>query len=101
MCENRNASVSHIGQLFWPEDLRAEVEATYPYTTNTVELTTNDEDMWSVLQADESFDPFPQYVYLGDSIEDGLFAWVQIGVNASADYNGDDYYAVGKSTLNW
>ncbi|KAI0387491.1 aromatic compound dioxygenase [Hypomontagnella monticulosa] len=89
-----NAPVSHIGQLFWPDDLRAEVEETYPYNTNEVALTTNDEDMWSVLQADESYDPFPQYVYLGDSIEDGLFAWIQIGINGSADYSEDEYYGV-------
>ncbi|GAW18053.1 hypothetical protein ANO14919_075220 [Xylariales sp. No.14919] len=88
------APVSHIGQLFWPEDLRAEVEATSPYNENTQALTTNDEDMWSILQADESFDPIPQFVYLGDSIEDGLFAWIQIGINGSADYTTDDYYGI-------
>ncbi|KAI0491114.1 Intradiol ring-cleavage dioxygenase [Xylaria cf. heliscus] len=88
------APVAHIGQLFWPEDLRAEVEATAPYNQNTQSLTTNDEDMWSILQADESFDPIPQFVYLGDSIEDGLFAWIQIGINGSADYTTDDYYSV-------
>lgn len=88
------APVAHIGQLFYPEDLRAEVEATAPYTQNTQPLTTNDEDMWSVLQADESFDPIPQFVYLGESIEDGLFAWIQIGINASADYTTDSYYGV-------
>lgn len=91
--------VTHIGQLFWPEDLRAEVEATYPYTENTQSLTTNDEDMWSIVAADESFDPIPQFIYLGDSIKDGLFAWIQIGVNASADYTEDDYYAIGESNL--
>ncbi|KAI0552648.1 Intradiol ring-cleavage dioxygenase [Xylaria curta] len=88
------APVSHIGQLFWPEDLRAEVEANAPYNQNTQELTTNDEDMWSILQADESFDPIPQFVYLGDSIQDGLFAWIQIGINGSADYTTDDYYSI-------
>ncbi|KAI0967443.1 Intradiol ring-cleavage dioxygenase [Xylaria arbuscula] len=88
------APVSHIGQLFYPEDLRAEVEATYPYNTNTQPLTTNDEDMWSILQADANFDPIPSFVYLGDSIEDGLFAWIQIGINASADYTTDQYYGV-------
>ncbi|KAI0457057.1 Intradiol ring-cleavage dioxygenase [Xylaria acuta] len=88
------APVAHIGQLFWPEDLREEVEATAPYNQNTQPLTTNDGDMWSVLQADESFDPIPQFVYLGDSIEDGLFAWIQIGINGSADYTTDDYYGV-------
>ncbi|KAI1366528.1 Intradiol ring-cleavage dioxygenase [Xylaria arbuscula] len=88
------APVSHIGQLFWPDDLRAEVEALEPYTLNTAELTTNDEDMWSILQADSSYDPIPQFIYLGDSIEDGLFAWIQIGINASADYSTDSYYGV-------
>ncbi|KAI1205699.1 aromatic compound dioxygenase [Annulohypoxylon truncatum] len=89
-----NSPVSHIGQLFWPENLRAEVEATYPYNQNTVALTTNDEDMWSIVAADEAFDPIPQYVYLGDDISDGLFAWIQIGVNASADYTENEYYGV-------
>ncbi|KAH8671114.1 Intradiol ring-cleavage dioxygenase [Xylariales sp. PMI_506] len=89
-----DAPVSHIGQLFWPEDLREEVETTYPYNTNTVDVTTNDEDMWSIVQADASYDPFPQYLYLGDSIEDGLFAWIQIGINSSADYTDNDYYSI-------
>jgi hypothetical protein len=89
-----DAPVAHIGQLFYPDDLRAEVEATYPYNTNTQALTTNDEDMWSILQADASFDPIPQFVYLGDSIEDGLFAWIQIGINSSADYTDDSYYSI-------
>ncbi|KAI4600779.1 hypothetical protein KJ359_012941 [Pestalotiopsis sp. 9143b] len=89
-----DGAVAHIGQLFWPDDLREQVEATYPYTENTQALTTNDEDMWSILAADENFDPIPEYVYLGDSIEDGLFAWIQIGINGSADYTDDDYYGV-------
>ncbi|KAF9873801.1 hypothetical protein CkaCkLH20_08535 [Colletotrichum karsti] len=89
-----NTPVSHIGQLFWPESLREKVEELAPYNTNTVEVTTNEEDMWSVLQADESYDPFPQFVYLSDNLQDGLFAWIQIGINASADYQTDDYYGV-------
>lgn len=89
-----DAAVAHIGQLFWPEDLRADVESTAPYTKNTQALTTNEEDMWSVLQADASYDPFPQYVYLGDAVTDGLFAWIQIGINASADYSTDEYYNI-------
>lgn len=86
--------VSHIGQLFFPEDLRTAVEATYPYNLNTDDATSNEDDMWSVIQADASYDPFPQFVYLGDDITDGLFAWIQIGVNASADYQNDEYYSV-------
>ncbi|KAL1847835.1 hypothetical protein VTK73DRAFT_10256 [Phialemonium thermophilum] len=88
------APVTHIGQLFYPEDLRAAVERVYPYTTNTQPVTSNDDDMWSIVQASSSYDPFPQFVYLGDDVRDGLFAWIQIGVNTSADYSSDDYYAV-------
>lgn len=87
-------AVTHIGQLFYPEDLITEVELNAPYNTNTVERTTNDEDMWSVLQADASYDPFPEFVYLGDSAADGLLGWIQIGINASADHSEDEYYAV-------
>ncbi|EFX04350.1 GPI anchored cell wall protein [Grosmannia clavigera kw1407] len=89
-----NAPVTHIGQLFYPETLRSAVEAVAPYNTNTVEVTTNDEDMWSIVQADSSYDPFPEFLYLGDDITDGLFAWIQIGVNVSADYKDDSYYAI-------
>lgn len=89
-----NKPVTHIGQLFYPEDLRSAVEAVYPYTLNTQAVTSNDDDMWSIVQTDDSYDPFPQFVYLGDDITDGLFAWIQIGVNASADYQDDSYYAI-------
>ena len=87
-------SVTHIGQLFWPEDLITDVEQFEPYNTNTVERTTNDEDMWSIVQSEDDFDPIPQFVYLGDSAEDGLLAWIQIGINSSADHSSDDYYAI-------
>jgi protocatechuate 3,4-dioxygenase beta subunit len=89
-----DAAVAHIGQLFWPEDLRSAAEAVYPYTTNEQAVTTNDEDMWSIVQADASYDPFPQYLYLGSDISDGLFAWIQIGINTSVDYTSDSYYTI-------
>jgi hypothetical protein len=38
--------------------------------------------------------PPSRYIYLGPSIEDGLFAWIQIGINGSADYTDDDYYGI-------
>lgn len=89
-----NKPVAHIGQLFYPEELRTAVEATSPYNTNTVDITSNDDDMWSIVQADSSYDPFPQFLYLGDDITDGLFAWIQIGINSTVDYQNDEYYAV-------
>ncbi|KAF9887214.1 hypothetical protein FE257_010468 [Aspergillus nanangensis] len=87
-------SVAHIGQLFWNEVLRSAVEETDPYNTNTQEVTSNAEDMWSVEQASSAYDPFPEYLYLGNGLQDGLFAWIQIGINASADYTDNSYYSI-------
>jgi hypothetical protein len=87
-------SIAHIGQLFWNEVLRSAVEDTSPYNTNTQAITTNADDMWSVLQASDEYDPFPEYLYLGEGLEDGLFAWIQIGINASADYTDNSYYNI-------
>ncbi|KAF8857728.1 GPI anchored dioxygenase-like protein [Acephala macrosclerotiorum] len=86
--------VSHIGQLFWNEELRSAVEATYPYNTNTQAVTTNAEDTWSIVQAENDYDPFPEFVYLGDDITDGLLAWIQIGINVTADQSDSSYYSV-------
>lgn len=45
-------------------------------------------------QTDTYYDPFLQYIYLGADVTDGIFARTQVGVNTSANYAGDDYYAV-------
>jgi protocatechuate 3,4-dioxygenase beta subunit len=90
----QGGAVTHIGQLFWNEDLRSAVELVSPYNTNTQPITSNADDMWSIVQAENDYDPFPEYMYLGDSLSDGLLAWIQIGVNVSADYSDNSYYAV-------
>ncbi|KAJ5273705.1 hypothetical protein N7478_008830 [Penicillium angulare] len=87
-------SIAHNGQLFWNEVLRTAVENTYPYNTNTQSVTSNAEDMWSVKQADSAYDPFPEYIYLGEDLDDGLFAWIQIGLNSTADYTDNSYYSI-------
>ena len=61
--------VEHIGQLFFDESLRSAVEATYPYSSNTAEVTSNDDDMWAPTQADNDYDPFPEWMYVGDDIK--------------------------------
>ncbi|KAJ5765803.1 hypothetical protein N7520_005362 [Penicillium odoratum] len=87
-------SVAQIGQLFWNEVLRSAVEDTYPYTLNSQPVTSNEDDQWAKLEADSAYDPFPEYIYLGEHLDDGLFAWIQIGVNATADYTDNSYYSI-------
>ncbi|KAI1848316.1 hypothetical protein JX265_013818 [Neoarthrinium moseri] len=75
---------SHIGQVFLDQDLISLVEATYPYNTNEQDLTLNADDTILATETEtDGVDPFMEYVMLGDSIEDGVFAWVSFGVNAT------------------
>lgn len=75
---------SHVGQLFFDQDLISQVEAVSPYNTNTQELTTNAEDSILAEEAD-TIDPFVQYVFLGDDVQDGIFAWISLGIDATED----------------
>ncbi|KAF8851882.1 aromatic compound dioxygenase [Acephala macrosclerotiorum] len=80
-------TVGHIGQLFWDQDLVYQVEATYPYNTNNITLTTNAEDRVFAEETLTTSDPVLEYVMLGDSLSDGIFGWVTIAVNVSATYD--------------
>lgn len=77
--------VSHIGQIFWDQDIISAVESTYPYNTNSIPITPNAEDRVVNVETENSeADPMLNYAYLGDSVEDGLFAWITVAVNLSA-----------------
>ncbi|WVW79357.1 hypothetical protein I302_101325 [Kwoniella bestiolae CBS 10118] len=79
-----NSSAIHIGQLFFDQDLITEVEATSPYSTNTQDITENASDSIFAEEAIEgASDPLVEYVLLGDSIEDGVYAWVTVGVTTN------------------
>ncbi|KAL3466869.1 Intradiol ring-cleavage dioxygenase [Aspergillus heterothallicus] len=81
-------SVPHIGQLFWDQELIYAVEETEPYSSNTVAITTNEADrVFGDETSGTTSDPVLNYVYLGDSLEDGLLAWVTVAVDLSAEYS--------------
>jgi protocatechuate 3,4-dioxygenase beta subunit len=72
--------VSHVGQIFFDQDLITDVELTAPYNTNTQELTLNSAD--SILSEEAATtDPVVNYAYIGDDISDGIFAWVAFGID--------------------
>jgi hypothetical protein len=75
---------SHVGQLFFDQDLISAVEETSPYSTNTQDLTTNANDSILAEEAD-TIDPFMEYVYVGDNVSDGIFAWISVGIDATKD----------------
>lgn len=78
--------VSHVGQLFFDQDLITEVEATSPYTSNTQTLTTNAEDSIFASEAASS-DPIIEYSLLGDNVSAGIFGWVAFGIDLASEYS--------------
>lgn len=72
--------MSHVGQIFFDQDLISQVEAASPYKTNTQTLTTNAEDSIFFEEAASS-DPVVEYSLLGETVADGIFAWVSFGVD--------------------
>ncbi|KAJ5890744.1 extracellular dioxygenase [Penicillium subrubescens] len=79
-----NGKSSHVGQIFFDQDLITEVEKCHPYTENTQDLLKNSED--SILEAEAgNTNPVMEYGYLGKHASDGIFAWISIGINAERD----------------
>lgn len=79
-----DSKTSHVGQIFFDQDLISVVEETSPYSTNTQELTTNAVDSILAEEA-ENIDPFVEYVFLGDDVSEGIFGWISVGIDATED----------------
>ncbi|KAI1169486.1 Intradiol ring-cleavage dioxygenase [Nemania sp. FL0916] len=82
--------VAHLSQLFFDQALRDAVEATAPYNTNRIAKTSNIQDQFTGYAATTKFDPFPNYITLGNGLQSGLFVWAELALNTSSNW---DYYA--------
>ena len=78
--------VSHVGQLFFDQDLITEVETVTPYSTNTQDQTTNEEDGIFTQEAATS-DPMVEYSLVGDDVSQGLFGWIAFGVDLTNNFD--------------
>ncbi|CAL3968933.1 unnamed protein product [Diplocarpon coronariae] len=72
--------VSHVGQLFFAQDLISQVELTAPYNTNTQELKLNSADQILAEEA-ATVDPVVQYSLLGSDVSSGVFGWIAFGID--------------------
>ncbi|CAI6336170.1 unnamed protein product [Periconia digitata] len=77
-------NITHVGQIFFDQDLITLAEQQEPYLTNTQTLTTNADDFIMAEEA-ENVDPVVDYVLLGDDISQGIFAWIAFGMDATAN----------------
>jgi hypothetical protein len=72
--------------MFFDQDLISLVETEEPYASNTQELTVNADD--SILSEEAAdVDPFVEYVLLGEDISEGLFGWLDFGMDSTSAYN--------------
>lgn len=46
---DRDTTITHIGQLFYPESLRSTGEEVSPYNTTTQDIASNDDDIYRAL----------------------------------------------------
>ena len=78
--------IAHISQLYFDQALIDTVEKVKPYTENMQNLTVNAND--GLLKITRlSDDPFFRWVMLGDKVEDGLFGYIRLGIDTSADWS--------------
>jgi hypothetical protein len=82
-------TIPHISQVFFPQDMITTVEATSPYDQNTVAITLNSEDRVFTQQASntEGYSDVMNIEYIGDSLDEGLLAYISIGLDLSASYS--------------
>ncbi|ETS85556.1 hypothetical protein PFICI_03581 [Pestalotiopsis fici W106-1] len=78
---------SHVGQVFYDQDVINQVETFYPYTENNITLTTNDQDIIIEQETTEAeVDPIAEYVLLGESVAEGIYSWISIAIDPEAIY---------------
>ncbi|TVY39386.1 hypothetical protein LSUB1_G004328 [Lachnellula subtilissima] len=78
--------IPYIGQLFFDQDLISEVNTFSPYVENTIDIVANVDDRVVASETETGADPIFNYVLLGDTVDQGLFVWIEMGVDLTADY---------------
>lgn len=76
-----STTATHVGQMYFDQSLRDEVEKLEPYSSNEQGVVQNADDFIMKEEAATGVDPIMTYVTLGEGIEDGLLAWLAFGVD--------------------
>ncbi|EPE31970.1 Aromatic compound dioxygenase [Glarea lozoyensis ATCC 20868] len=77
----QGGTISHVGQFYIEQAMMQTIEATAPYNTNKQAWTKLDKDMLFSAGKAGGDDPLLQIKMLGSSIEDGIYAYIDVGVN--------------------
>lgn len=77
--------ISHVGQLYFDQSLVDAVEKLPPYAGNKQPWTKNSQDRTMVPGTANGADPVMEYTLIGKDLKDGLFAWINFGIDATKD----------------
>jgi hypothetical protein len=77
-------NTTHVGQLYLDQDLIDQIAATSPYTLNKMRRTPNTQDGLLAVSAANGSDPIVEYVLLGKDVTQGIFAWINFGVDSKS-----------------
>jgi hypothetical protein len=83
----QGGTISHVGQFYIEQNFLNQVEKTAPYNINTQKVTTNAQDMLFNMGKQGGDDPVMKISLIGNKIEDGLYATIDVGVNPKARRN--------------
>ncbi|KAF2843050.1 aromatic compound dioxygenase [Patellaria atrata CBS 101060] len=83
----QGGTISHVGQFYFDQNLLSSVEKTAPYNTNTQALTLNSQDQLFKQGQGGGDNPVVQITQLGNTVESGLYGFIDVGVNPTARRN--------------
>ncbi|CAN9127403.1 unnamed protein product [Alternaria alternata] len=83
----QGGTISHVGQFYIEQNFMGQVEKTSPYNTNKQAITTNAADPLFNMAKQGGDDPVMKISLIGKTIEDGLYATIDVGVNPKAKQN--------------
>ena len=79
-------AITHVGQMFFDQNLLSQVAAVAPYNTNTQPVVQNGDDMIFIQEAAGDSDPIVEYSMLGNTVAQGLVAFIAMGIDTTANY---------------
>jgi hypothetical protein len=83
----QGGKVNHIGQIYFDQDLVDQVEKTAPYNMNQQVQVKNNQDFLLAQGASGGADPVLEYVVIGNKLENGVFGWINFGIDSKSSRN--------------
>ncbi|EUC50687.1 hypothetical protein COCMIDRAFT_21989 [Bipolaris oryzae ATCC 44560] len=80
-------TISHVGQFYFDQDFLFDLETSYPYTLNKQPYIFNANDALFAYANATDDDPIMEVVMIGKTLEDGLYATIDVGINPNAIQN--------------